>query len=270
MPTEHKVICNDGAVIYLPSQPEAEGLANLAAPDPYTPTVAQLYPLGTRAVIGERVFRYGKAGTNAIARPHWLVQNRNVYNDDGLKDCWEGSSTAVATAVDDTTIIFADTNSSHVANFFQRGWMILFYATNTRVHQILKNTAGGTTITFTLVDPIAEADADGAIFATVHPSIYSKMERVHGGGSTQAAFIGVALSPFTASNYGWIQTWGPCYCTPQATFGNAAYERAIIGNYDGSINVVTAPAAGSYHQRVGHTLPEHEDDDHFFMLTIAP
>lgn len=259
----------DGAVIYLPKVPETEGYS-LATPELYTPTAAQENPLGTRCVIGERVFRYGKASSNGIARPHWLVQNRNIYNDDGLQDCHEGSSTAVATAIGDETIIYSDTNSNHIANFFRRGWAVLFYAVNTRVHQILSNTAAGTTMTLTLLDPIVEADSDGAIFATIHPNIYSKMERVHGGGSTQAGFVGVALAAFTASYYGWVQTWGPCYCTPQATLGNGAYERALIGNYDGSINVVTAPGAGSYHQRVGHALPEHQDDDQFFMLTIAP
>lgn len=269
MPIRHSLINEDGSVIYLPKQAQEEGFS-LEPPDPYAESVSQQYPLGTRAVIGERVFRYGKASTNGIYRPGWLAQNGNVYNDDGLKDCWEGSSTAVATAVADTTIAYADTNSNHIANFFQRGWIVMFYTANTRLHQILKNTAGGTSITFTLVDPIAEADADGAIFATIHPSIYSKMEQLAGGISTQAAVVGGSLIVFTASYYGWIQTWGPYYAVPSPVLGNGAYERTVVAKYDGSICLVPAPAAGNYHQRVGWVLPKHEDDDQFFMLTIAP
>lgn len=269
MPILQEIHSYDGAVVFLPKFADTEGV-NLVTPDVYVATDGQEYPFGTRAVIGERVFRYGKASTNGIARPHWLVQNRNIYNDDGLQDCWEGSSTAVATAVGDTTIIYSDTNANHVANFFRRGWAVFFYAVNTRVHQILSNTAGGTTTTLTLVDPISEADADGAIYATIHPSIYSKMDYVHGGGSTQAGFVGVALGVFGASYYGWVQTWGPCYCSPSATLGNAAYERTIIGSYDGSIKLVEAITTDTYHQRVGWALPDHQDDDQFFMLTISP
>ena len=266
MPQTHSVINHDGVVVYLPKKSETEGLVNLEVPDFYVPTAAQGYPYGTRAVYGERSFYYGKASANGIYRPGWLAQNGNRYNDDGLKDCWEGSSTAIASAVGDETIIYSDTNSNHVANFFRRGWIVMFYTANTMLLQILSNTAAGTTMTLTLADPITEADANGAIFATIHPSIYSKMEMVAGGISTQAAFVGGSLAAFTDSYYGWIQTWGPYYAVPQATFGNAAYERSIIANYDGSINIT----AGTSQQIVGYALPKHEDDDHFFMMTIRP
>ena len=131
MPIEHKVINQDGAVVYLPKNSNVEGLPNLAEPDPYVDTVSQAYPLGTRAVIGERVYHYGKASSDGITTPGRLAQNGSVYNDDGLQDSHEGSSTAVAIAVGDKSIIYTDTNSSHVANWFRRGWLIAFYSATT-------------------------------------------------------------------------------------------------------------------------------------------
>jgi hypothetical protein len=269
MTVQYSVQSFDGVEVYLPKKAHEEGI-NLTPPNFYVPTVGREYPIGTRAMAGERVFRYCKASSTGVERAAWLAQNRNIYNDDGLQDAWEGGSTAVATAVGDETIIFADTNSNHIANFFQRGWMVMFYSANTRVHQILKNTAGGTTITFTLVEPIAEADADGAIFSTIHASHYSKVQQTVAGGSPAASFAGYPLAPFTGSYYGWLQTWGPAYCVPNATLGNANYERTVIGLLDGSIKLVNAVSAGNYHQRVGYALPQHEDDDQFIMLTIAP
>ncbi len=267
MPVTHDIRSNDGAVVYLPKNPEAESLPNLAIPNPYVPTSAQQYPLGTRAVIGERSFHYGKASTDGTGPNSRLVQNGNIYNDDGLQDAWEGSSTAVAAAVGDETIIFADTNSNHVANFFRRGWIIMFYSGDTMTHQILGNTAAGTTTTLTLVDPVVVADSDGAIFSTIHPSIYSKMRMRAAGFSTQAAIVGAALREFTASYYGWIQTWGPVYVVATVTFGNASYERMCTAAYDGSVRPTSYATA---EQRIGHLLPQHEDDDSFLMLTIAP
>ncbi len=267
MPQTHSVINHDGVCVYLPRQSQAEGLVNLEVPEFYAPTVAQEYPFGTRAVYGERVYRYGKASTDGTGPNSRLVQNGNIYNDDGLQDAWEGGSTAVATAVGDTTIIFADTNSNHIANFFRRGWIVMFYSGDTMTHQILSNTAAGTTMTLTLVDPVVVADGNGAIFSTIHPSIYSKMRMRAAGFSTQAAIVGYAPKEFTASYYGWIQTWGPCYVVATVTFGNAAYERMCTVAYDGSVRPTSFATA---EQRVGHLLPQHEDDDSFLMLTISP
>ncbi len=265
--TQPLIIDSSGAVVYLPKQADVEGLANLAAPDPYVDTVDQDYPYGTRAVIGERVFHYGRASSDGITTPGRMAQNGSIYNDDGLQDAHEGSSTAVAIAVGDTSIIFSDTNSNHTANWFRRGWLIAFYSATTYPLQILSSTAAGTTSTYTMLDPFPLADGDGALFATVHQSIYAKMRNRAAGFSTQAAAVGMPLVIFAASYYGWMQTWGPCYCVATATFGNASYERLCTVAYDGSIRPTSFATA---EQRVGHLLPQLEDDDSFMMLQIAP
>ncbi len=267
MPIEHKLINQDGAVVYLPKNSNVEGLPNLAEPDPYVDTVSQAYPLGTRAVIGERVYRYGKASSDGITTPGRLAQNGSVYNDDGLQDSHEGSSTAVAIAVGDKSIIYTDTNSSHVANWFRRGWLIAFYSATTYTLQILSNTAAGTTMTVTMVDGFPLIDANGALFATIHQSIYSQMRNRAAGFSTVAATVGMPSTIFAASYFGWMQTWGPCYTVATVTFGDQAYERMCTVAYDGSVRPTSFATA---EQRVGHLLPQIEDNDSFMMLQIAP
>lgn len=267
MSIEHDVRNFDGAVVYLPRMADVEGLANLAIPDPYAESISQEYPYGTRAVIGERVFRYGKASSDGIANTGRLVQSGNIYKADGSEDCWEGGSTAVAVVPGDTSIIYSDTNSSHVKNWFRRGWLIAFYAIQMYTLQILSSTAAGTTTTLTMLDAFPEADSNGALFATLHPSIYSKMQNRQSGFSTQAATVGGALKAISSNYYGWTQTWGPFYCVATATFGNASYERFCTAAYDGTIRPTQY---GTAEQRVGHLLPWHQDDDSFMMLTIAP
>lgn len=237
--------------------------------DFYEESATQNFRIGTRRVQDERVFRYMKASSNGIARPNWGCQNMNIYKDDNLQDTWEGSMTGTA-SIGDVTITIADTNTNHGADHFAGGWVTAFYAVNTRIYRIRSSTASdGATVTLTLWDPIREAMS--ATFMTVHPSIYTKVERVHGGGSTTAATVCVSPIPVTGSYYFWGQTWGPCYCTPSgAAPGTGAYERLLSFNYDGSVVLTPAFAAGSYRQLAGYLLEYTQSGDNFFCLMIAP
>lgn len=237
-------------------------------------TVAQAHRLGTKGIMDNpgdsRVYHYCKATANGCERPYWGAQSRCAYNEGSSDDSYEGNSSAAVT-LHDKTVTIADTNSNHIADFFEGGYAILFYAVNTRMCHILKNTAGGTSMVLTLAGKGIPETKTTAVFMTIHPSPYSQVERVHGGGSAQAATVCVPNTVIAASRYFWGQTWGPCYCTPQgAAMGNASYARMVTFNYDGSINIIAAHSATSAHQIAGYLLPEHAAGDQFFMLTLAP
>jgi hypothetical protein len=232
---------------------------------------SKLHAFGTRGITEDgRVYRYCKATANTIARPYWGAQSRCYYAEGTADDCYEGDSSAAVT-VGDMTVTIADTNSDHVADWYADGYAVLFYAVNTRMVHILSSTAAGTTSTLSLAGGGIPETKTSAVFMTVHPSPYSQVERVHGGGSAQAATVCVPNTTVAASQYFWGQTWGPCYCTPQASaLGNASYARLVTFNYDGSINIIAAHSATSAHQIAGYLLPEHGAGDQFFMLTLAP
>lgn len=235
--------------------------------DFYEQSETSNFRIGTRRVQDERVFRYMKAGANAIGRPMWGCQNMNIYNNDNLQDTWEGSSTGTQD-IGDLTITIADT--IHGLNHFAGGWVTAFYAINTRIYRIRASTAtAGGVVVLTLWDPIREAMS--ATFMTVHPSIYTKVERVHGGGDTHAATVCVSPIPVTANWHFWGQTWGPCYCTPSGVApGTGAYERMLQFNYDGSVSLHGAFGAGSYAQFAGYLLEVTQSGDCFFELMIRP
>lgn len=242
--------------------------------DIYEQSLTQNYHIGTRRVQDERVFRYCKASTLGCQRTYLGAQSTHIFKNDGTKDYWEGTVSGAQDA-GSYTVVILDTNSNHIADFFAGGW---FYVRSSSAamqwYRIRKSTAGGTSVTLTLWDPLVYATANGVACMLV-PSIYSSVERVHGGGSPTAATVCMPIIVVTASWYFWGQTWGPCGGTPsEAVPGTGSYERTLVFNYDGSIKLISAPAAGLYHQIAGYLLINPQDNPTaapvFFMLTISP
>lgn len=228
------------------------------------------YEIGSRRVQDERTYHYCKADANGIARPFWGAQNFNHYLSDGSGDCFEGNSTGDQVQYS-TTLVIPDTTAAHGLNHFAGGWAVIFWAINIQVARIRASTAqAGGSVTLYLWDPLFYATS--ATFCTVHPSIYSKCSRVHGGGDTQAATVCVPNIPVTANYYFWGQTWGPCFAVATPAYpGTNAYERSVSWNYDGSISLTAQFGAASYRQIAGYLLPQISvDGDQFFMLTITP
>jgi len=245
-------------------------IAGQSEQESYEESVTQKYDIGTRRVQDERTFHYCKASANGCERAYWGAQNYNHYLSDGTADCFEGNSTGNQ-IIGSVTLVIPDTNTAHTLDFFAGGWVVLFHAIQTQMARIRSSTASdGATVTLTLWDPLAIATT--ATFCTVHPSIYSKVERVHGAGDSKAATVCVPIIPITASYYFWGLTYGPCFAVATPAYpGTNAYERTVSWNYDGSISLTPAFGAASYRQIAGYLLPRiSADGDQFFMLTIAP
>ena len=233
----------------------------------------QKYRIGTRRVQDERVFRYCKASTTGINRAYLAAQDMNRYKVDGSQEHWQGTLSATAEA-GAYTVVTADTTAAHILDFFAGGWVYLRPASaNQQLYRIRSNTAAGTSMTLTLWEPLKfEAASGGTIW--VIPSIYSNLQRVHGGGDTKAGFPCVPIRTVTASYYFWGQTWGPCMGTPSQGDMAGSYERDLVFSYDGSIRNTPAKGANSYFQKAGHSLLYQTDAQTnglcFFMLQISP
>ncbi|GAJ14149.1 unnamed protein product, partial [marine sediment metagenome] len=75
--------------------------------------------------------------------------------------------------------------------------------------------------------------------------------------------------------YFWGQTWGPCVGVPNIEVpGVNNNERFLVFNFDGSLRLQVAPAAGEYSQYAGFNLlnPIDVQTDAWFpyMLQLAP
>ena len=61
-----KVMNRDGYVIMLPNVQNMAELLQTNPPDPYAESASQLFPLGTKLIQGERVWRYALAGASGL------------------------------------------------------------------------------------------------------------------------------------------------------------------------------------------------------------
>lgn len=218
-----------------------------------TESATQLYRLGTRMQLPDgRVYRYCHAhATNGVARSYLGCQNLNSYKQDGSEDYWQGTLSAESVA-GATTLTTLDTTSAHVADFFKDGFVYLRPTSAAQTFMRVKsNTAGGTSITFTLYEPLKYTCASAGVIMAV-PSIYSKVSRVHGGGTTQASTVCVAnFAPITADYYFWGQTWGECMGTMSEGDASGSYEDRLVFSYDGSIKLAPAVTASNVNQLAG-------------------
>ena len=237
----------------------------------YEESETKKYWLGTRRVVDERVYHYCKASANGCAQPYWGAQDSHKYKSDDTEDCIEGV-TVGDKEIGDLTLVTLDTNAAHVADFFEGGWAVVTVVSTIQMLRIRSSTAGGTSVTLTLWDPLSMDVAEGSQLQ-VFPSIYSSVERVLGGGDTKGVTVCVPNIIVTASYYFWGQTWGHCYGIPSEAFPRGSYEQDLVFNYDGSVKLRT-DGVNLIHQTAGYRLFNYVDDPTgalvFYMLKLVP
>lgn len=135
---------------------------------------------------------------------------------------------------------------------------------------IIGNTAvasGGGTMTITLDSPVPFALTTSDAAEAMHSPWYSLKQDNEIGNPV----LGVATVAGTSGQYIWVQTWGICFCSPQAAVGIAG-ATGLYWRHDGSLDVENADAYVS-DQYAGFVLAEnasHTQAAPFFMLQILP
>ena len=203
----------------------------------------------------------------------------------GLKNgAAQGSEQVVlgaAAAAGDTTVTLATTATSGAAGTgltavdeYAGGNIVLFKAgvDKPQVRGIVGNTARAATgvvnMTFTLDSPLSLALAVTDVGeAMASPWSYLVQDTQIG-----HPVVGVATVIGTAGQYIWVQTWGPCFVSPQSGVGVAG-ATGCYWRHDGSID--TYANIGTYvsTQYAGFVLAEaiaHTQGAPFFMLQIQP
>lgn len=238
-------------------------IAKISGPSPevYAESAAQLYPLGTRLVVDERVYRYARAGA-ALNRHDGAMNNDSwsLTNEEPNQDA----------SVGDTEIQVV--NATATANQYQNGWVAIFTA-RLQVRRVLANDASdGTDTKLWLDGPLEVAIANGTTWVTGYPSIYYDTRTIS---ETYGSVVCVPNISVTSQYYYWGQTWGPCYLRAAGTVpGLTANDRdcyfAGTGALYGNIQAEGATAGG--YQRAGFLLPRTSGSggDQFFMLQLTP
>jgi len=252
--------------------------------DPNEVSLVQNFDIGTRLVIGERAFRYGKFHV-AVGELSYALVNGNVIaagvTGDGAEVAYGG-----APAIGDKTLVVLDTGSAanRPINYYKGGYVFIYRnpaiaqsATNhDQFRKIIASTVGNTvSITLTLDYPLV--CVPGAT-VDVYPSAYSCIGTPGHFSSGAETFVGFAHAFHAAGGFGWVQTWGPVNAHYVVKFLG---ERGDPGDRDAYFTVdggVATPkgASGSdvyvSFQRAGYVIPctKSAYGSMFLNLQLAP
>jgi predicted RecA/RadA family phage recombinase len=207
---------------------DVEGAA--AGVNPYQIDDEQLYPLGTRYVdpVDGRVFRYAQAGTAG-----WKPGKGAFFKGAIVI----GENVHVAAAIGDTEVVIEQ--ASITANAWAGGYIVMGHGSEatTQNRRIVSNTASADStnhVTVTLDSPLTAALTTSS-YCEIIINPYHDLQTTTG---EYNGVAGVPAAVATDDQYGWVQTWGPCWICPggAGTPGSTAMERTVYFVGDGSIN----------------------------------
>lgn len=209
------------------------------APQPiFEESSTQKADLGQIQVLGERVFRYAKAGATALAVGKLMQSVVVVANHANL--------TCAAAAVGDTTVTVTLGATLASVNQYAEGYLYINDVDGEgHSYKIKKHpsAAASATLVVTLYDSIRVA-LTASSQATLERNPYEALI-IHPSPPT-ANVIGIPPIAITASNFFWIQTAGPTNCLIDGTPG-AGLELAASDAVDGAVEiyaVATGPKVG--------------------------
>lgn len=233
----HDLRVQNGRTIILPAwKGGQEGYHNLTLPDIRDVTAAQLYPVGTKLLDGERVFYYARASSVGISTTDYGVKN-------GYPQHVAYTSVAASAAVGATSLTI-DIASHGVAadgviaaNELAGGFLLVFVAnaTTSFMCRILENTAtsGAGEMTLTLQDELPVAltvDVDN-VECLAHWASGCEYNTAN-----EEPVVGVAQAVVTANYYFWLQTWGPCWVGPSGTGPcDGAHKHQVVFESTGEV-----------------------------------
>jgi len=270
---DQPIYVHDGRYLVLPAYVDAqEGYQNLALPDLSVANASQLYPLGTKYVDGDRVFRYAKfMGT--------------VNPDFGVKDTQPQSvayATIAANALQYATTIVLDVagtdgrggDGAITVDYLAGGYIVVFDASSKAFTRQIKSntvTTGAGEMTIVVTDPIPVALIEDTDHIECMASPYNYLTAST---SNNYAVYGMPQLVYTSGQFGWIQTWGPTWIAPQAAVGSGSNNKIGIFRHDGSIDELDySDANNSKGQIAGFVMTHAQGGGQgapFFFLQITP
>ena len=269
----HDVRVVNGRTLYMPAYVDnQEGWGNLALPDLSVADSVQKYPLGTRYVDGDRAFRYAKfLGT---MNPDLLA--RDTQPQTVAYIAIQAATLQYATRFT-CTVGAADGiagDGDIAADELAGGYCVIFDASSKAItRQIKSNTAtdGGGTMTVDVTDPIPVA-----LTTSDHVECMASQYRYLTASTSNAygMHVGLPVLVYTSGQFGWVQTWGPCWIAPQAAVGSGSNNRLCVSRHDGSVDELDYnDAANNKGQIVGHVMSHAQAGGQgapFIWLMIAP
>jgi len=226
------------------------------------------YNIGDRVVLPDgRVFRYGKSSDALL--------NTDLLCSFAEDECQGYEVLKDAQVVGDKQVTFTGAAHAEVAEDALRGGYVIIYHTgaggDTQFRGIVGNPASGLNANLTVY---LDAALDHEVIAasTAAEVWYNPYAALQGAAALSHSAAGRPMVNVAAANtYFWIQTWGPCWLSPQvAGFQAADKQRSAVKRNDGSIQAIGAEGAGEMTQVVGFLINEGFTSGPLFMLQISP
>lgn len=256
------------AVLWLPEyiMPGEENTTIPTEADIVTQSETKLYPLSSKLVKKDGIWRYCKAGA-AMAAAGFLKGNYLQCPGKAGNSAHSGFEGAMYAAVVAGATSFQIADTAALKNEYQGALLVVYNDTNVRYDQyevIGNDVSDGTTTTCYIGLPGFKNAITTAMGITVYLSEYSGIRAMSGG---YMSAMGWAKMSITSAYYFWLQTAGRISgITGASTWpGQTQYYRDVYCNTDGSLIGYTAG-----YQRVGYLLARTASDygDNFIMLQL--
>ena len=249
--------------------------------DVFHPTEKQLYPIGFKMELHDRVWKYCRA-SEAITLPHrgspnlveypWITTT-SLYSLKGVVT----NGVSVGAAGRKSIVVEFDDFSHDTTpyaptykNFFAGGYCNIYYSSALiGCHRITGSepcetsaTAANEYITLYFDEPLPTA-IDASCTMDVYPSPYMCCGNSNSG-TGWSSFVAIPPCAVTADYFFWGQTKGPCWVTPNVGI-TATGVRDMCFHTNGTIKL---PVAGL--QRAGYIMykGDNTQDDAMIMLDI--
>jgi len=228
-----KTMNRSGYTVMLPNVGEGSDLMSGITPDPYAISSTQLFPLGTKLIQAERVWRYSLNGAAALV-PGFTCQSAASAGAEHDVDM----VTAAASVGDFEVTITPTSSVSMTANQYKEGY--LWFNDETGKGQCMKVKSHpaithNETGIITLYDPITLA-IDSSTQTGIVKNPYSGVV-ITPDTTLTGMVVGICDIPVTIANYFWLQTGGPCSVNVIGTLvlGGSATGDTSAGTVDGSV-----------------------------------
>ena len=208
--------------------------------DPYAESSSQLFPLGSRLLYGNTVYRYGKMGSGAVTAGKCVTHAASIAHHFDL-------TPTAGVAAGETAISLETAGTDLTLNQYAGGYLYVNDAAGEgQMLRIKSNPAhdhsADPSVIITCYDDLATAITTSSrvtLIADPNSALIGQAA------TTTGATMGVTIIDMTAAYYGWFAVSGPATVLTSGTL--------VVGNHAVPLGAVGAvgPAAGDVIQVIG-------------------
>ena len=208
--------------------------------DPYTSGASQLFPLGSRLLYGNTVYRYGRLGSGAVTAGKCVTHAASIAHHFDL-------TPTAGVAAGETAISVETAGTDLTLNQYANGYLYINDAAGEgQMLRIESNPAhdhsADPSVIITCYDDLATAiTTSSRVTLIADPS----SALIGQAATTTGATMGVTVVDIAATHYGWFAVSGPATVLTSGTL--------VVGNHAVPLGAVGAvgPAAGDVIQVIG-------------------